>query len=161
MVCRYLKLLYNEREILIDCLGHCGKVEAAFNETAGKFAVLPGAPHMGLLNCDDQPILCNTWSTATAQLYVFEMLPPPAQIDIYKKRLNLTTTTSDDLVALHTAGNKEAFKVVETDSWFHPFHGKAVENGLAVPIGYITWAFNLIPNWLFMLVVSLVSRTMM
>lgn len=114
---------------------------------------------MALLNCDDQPILCNAWSVPTANLYAFEMLPPPAQIDIYKKRLNMTTTTSDDLVALQASGSKAEFELL--DSWFHPFNGKVAELGLSTPFGYLMWVFGLIPNWLFMLVVSFGSRTMM
>lgn len=142
------------------CYGRCDKVETAFKETAAKFALLEQAPHMGYLNCDDQPILCNAWSTGTSNLYVFEMLPSPAPIDIYKKRLNMTTTTSEDLVKLYETGTKDEFTLLEA-GWFHPFQGKAVELGIAVPFGYVMWAFGLVPNWLFMLVVSFVSRTMM
>ncbi|KAH7156927.1 hypothetical protein EDB81DRAFT_406528 [Dactylonectria macrodidyma] len=142
------------------CYGRCDKVETAFKETAAKFALLEQAPHMGYLNCDDQPILCNAWSTGTSNLYVFEMLPSPAPIDTYKKRLNMTTTTSETLVNLYESGTKDQFTLLEP-GWFHPFQGKAVELGLAVPFGYFMWAFGLIPNWLFMLVVSFVSRTMM
>ncbi|PHH83827.1 hypothetical protein CDD82_17 [Ophiocordyceps australis] len=141
------------------CFGHCARVEQAFNETAAKFALTPGSPHTAYLNCDHQPILCNSWSASTANLWSFAMLPPPAPITIYKKRLNLTTTTSDGLVALHSAGNKEAW--TEVDSWFHPFNGIATELGLSVPYAYIVWAFKLIPNWLFMLIVSFASRSMM
>ena len=140
-------------------LGHCGKIEQAFNETAAKFAVTPGSPHVGYLNCDDQPILCNSWSTATGYIWSFNILPSPAPVDIYKKRLNLTTTTSSDLVALNSAKSKEDWTLL--DSWFHPFNGKATEFGLSVPYAYAMWAFNLVPNWLFMLVVSFASRSMM
>ncbi|KAM5351839.1 hypothetical protein ACJ41O_004562 [Fusarium nematophilum] len=141
------------------CYGRCGTVEQAFNETAAKFALLDDAPHMAYLNCDNQPILCNAWSAGAANLYVFEMLPSPAPIDIYKKRLNMTSTTSDDLVALQASGSKDEFSLV--DGWFHPFNGKVAELGVAVPFGYVMWAFGLIPNWLFMLLVSFGSRTMM
>ncbi|EQL04173.1 peptidyl-tRNA hydrolase [Ophiocordyceps sinensis CO18] len=139
------------------CLGHCDKVEQAFNETAAKFALTPGSPHMGYLNCDDQPILCNSWSASTAHIWSFAMLPPPAPVEIYKKRLNLTTTTSSDLVALQSS--KAEWTLLE--SWFHPFNGQVAQNGLAVPYGYVMWAFNLVPNWLFMVIVSFASRSMM
>lgn len=143
------------------CYGRCENVETAFKETAAKFALQDKAPHMGYLNCDDQPILCNAWSTGTSNIYLFEMLPSPAPIEVYKKRLNLTTTTSDDLVNLYESGTKkDSFKQLEV-GWFHPFQGKAVEFGIAVPFAYLMWAFGLVPNWLFMLVVSFVSRTMM
>ncbi|KAF4973584.1 hypothetical protein FZEAL_9285 [Fusarium zealandicum] len=141
------------------CYGRCGNVEQAFNETAAKFAVLENTPHMGYINCDNQPILCNAWSAGAANIYVFEMLPSPAPIDVYIKRLNLTTTTSEDLVNLQASGSKEQFTPVE--GLFHPFNGKLAELGVAVPFGYVMWAFGLIPNWLFMLLVSFGSRTMM
>jgi hypothetical protein len=137
----------------------CERAEQAFNETAAKFAVMPSAPHVGLVNCDDQPILCNSWSSGTANLFVFEMLPPPAAIDIYKLRLNRTTVTSDQLMNIHTEGAKNKLKLYE--SIFHPFNGKAVELGLAVPFGWLCWVTNLIPSWLLMLTVSGGTRYMM
>lgn len=114
---------------------------------------------MGIVNCDDQPILCNSWSANTANLWVFEMLPEPAAIDIYRKRLNTTTTTSETLTDLKSANRAEEFHLVE--SRFHPFNGQLAELGLSVPIAYGLWAFSLVPSWLFMLVVSMLSRTMM
>lgn len=113
---------------------------------------------MGLLNCDDQPVLCNAWSASAGSIWAFDMLPPPAPIDIYTRRLNMTTTTADDIVALHAAG-KKSFHIL--DSWFHPFNGKATELGLSIPFGYVMWAFGLVPNWAFMLLVSMLSRSMM
>jgi len=142
------------------CFGRCLKAEGAFNETARKFAeLLPNSPHMGLVNCDDQPILCNTWSASVGNIWAIDMLPKPAPIDIYKRRLNLTTVTADDLVKLYEAGHHKGFVLL--DSWFHPFNGKAVELGLSVPLGYLFWVFGLVPNWLFMLVVTFASRAIM
>ena len=114
---------------------------------------------MAYLNCDNQPILCNSWSAGPATLFVFDMLPEPAPIDVYTKRLNLTTTTSDTLVNLQASGSKEEFN--HLDSFFHPFNGKLAELGLSVPFGYLMWAMGLVPNWLFMLLVSFGSRAMM
>ncbi|KAJ4136260.1 hypothetical protein NW768_003871 [Fusarium equiseti] len=142
------------------CYGRCGTVEQAFNETAAKFALLENTPHMAYLNCDNQPILCNSWSAGPPSLYIFDVLPEPAPVEIYSKRLNLTTTTSDTLVALQASGSKDEFHR-HTSAWFHPTNGKLAEYGLAIPFGYLMWAMNLIPNWLFMLVVSFGSRAMM
>lgn len=139
--------------------GHCGPIEQAFNETAAKFALTPGAPHMGLLNCEDQPILCNAWSTGAANLWIIDLLPPPAEVDCYRKRLNWTTVTSEELSSYVEADKRDGFKLVE--SWFHPFNGKGTEMGLTVPFAYFVWAFNLIPSWLFMILISFGSRTMM
>lgn len=114
---------------------------------------------MGYVNCDDQPILCNSWSASTSSLWVFEMLPPPATIDIYRTRLNTTTTTTSTFSELKNANKAEAMTLIE--SRFHPFNGQFTELGLSVPIAWALWGFNLVPSWLFMLVVSMVSRTMM
>ncbi len=138
--------------------GQCEKVEKVFNETAGRFAITPKTPHMAILNCEDERVLCNSWSAGVGAIWAFQMLPEPAPIDIYKRRLNMTSTTVDDLVTLHTNG-KKSFELL--DSWFHPFNGKIAELGLSVPVGYVFWAFGLVPNWAFMLIVSMVSRTMM
>ena len=87
------------------------------------------------------------------------MLPKPAAVDIYKTRLNSTTTTSEELVAIHERGDRKGLYLL--DSWFHPLDGKAAELGLAVPLGYVIWAFSLVPQWAFMLIVSLLSRSLM
>ncbi|PHH70428.1 hypothetical protein CDD80_6014 [Ophiocordyceps camponoti-rufipedis] len=141
------------------CYGHCGKIEKAFNVTAAEFALDPGSPHMAYLNCDDQPILCNSWAAATANIWRFSMLPAPAPVEVHKSRLNVTTTTPATIAARREPDNKADWVLV--DSWFHPFHGKATELGLSVPYGYVLWAFSLLPNWLFMIVVSFASRRMM
>jgi hypothetical protein len=120
---------------------------------------MPGTPHMAYLNCDDQPILCSMWSCATGNLWVFEMVPPPSDIDIYRKRLNLTSTTTKTFSDLHAS--KDGGDLKPLDSIFHPFNSKVAKAGLSLPIGYALWAFNLVPNWLFMLVISFVSRSMM
>ncbi|KAI1126882.1 hypothetical protein F5Y10DRAFT_204106 [Nemania abortiva] len=141
------------------CFGHCGKVEAAFNETARKFATEPDTPHMALLNCDNQPVLCNAWSAPVGSLWIFEMLPEPSPISIFTKRLNLTTITSDELLQLQ----KDGYKAVahEHDGLFHPFNGPLAQNGLSIPAGWVLWAFGLLPSWAFMILVSLFSRRMM
>ncbi|KAI1780862.1 hypothetical protein F4818DRAFT_19251 [Hypoxylon cercidicola] len=141
------------------CFGHCGKIETAFNETAGKWAVTPGAPHTALLNCEDQPVLCSAWSAPVGAIWIFEMLPEPAPIDIWTKRLNMTTTTSDDIVTLQTEGYKSSAKL--HDGFFHPFNGPLAKYGVATPVGYVLWFFNLLPSWAFMVLVSFFSRNMM
>lgn len=136
------------------------QAEAAYNDTAAKFATLPKAPHTAYLNCEDQAVLCNSWSAGPGSLWVIELLPPPAKTDIYFKRLNLTTTTSKTFLDLYALEDKESeFKLYE--GYFHPFDGVLATNGLAVPIGYALWAFNILPSWAMMLIVSFVSRNFM
>lgn len=140
--------------------GHCLKVEEAFNQTAAKLAVRPDAPHVGFVNCDDQPILCNAWSAGAGSVWLFEMLPPPAPIDIYIKRMNLSTTDSDTFLDLYkTREDKSQFH--KKDGYFHPFNGELAQYGLAVPLAYALWGLSVVPSWAMMLVVSFVSRTFM
>jgi hypothetical protein len=87
------------------------------------------------------------------------MLPPPALINIWAKRFNLTTTTSEDIVAFQKGDYKVESKLHE--GIFHPINGWFAQNGLSTPVGYALWAFNMVPSWLFMVVVSMLSRRMM
>jgi hypothetical protein len=112
-----------------------------------------------VLNCEEQPVLCNAWSAPTSSLWVFEMLPAPAPIEIWAKRLNYTTTTSEDIVTLQKEGVKDKAKL--HDGMFHPFNGWFAQNGLSIPVGYVLYVFNLIPSWAFMIGVSMLSRSMM
>lgn len=139
------------------CYGQCAKIEQAFNKTAAKFALASDAPRMAYLNCDDQPILCNSWAANAGYVWSFAMLPPPSPIEVNKRKLNLTTT-SEHLLALKDSPTTDAWTPVE--SCFHPFNGIATELGLAIPCAYVIWAFSRVPNWLFMVVVSFASRRM-
>ncbi len=87
------------------------------------------------------------------------MVPRPAPIDIYLKRLNITTTTAQTFIDYHTSGHKETFKL--HTGYFHPFDGILAQNGLSIPAGYFFWIFNAIPSWAMMLGVSFISRTFM
>lgn len=142
------------------CLGHCGRVEAAFNQSAAKIALLPDAPHIGYINCDNQPILCNAWSAGAGSIWLFELLPEPAPVDIWMKRMNLSTTNPDDYLELYkTREDKSQFK--KKEGYFHPFDGELAKYGVAVPVAYILWGLSVVPSWAMMLGVSFLSRTMM
>lgn len=135
-------------------------MEAAFNQSAATLAALPDAPHIGYVNCEDQPILCNAWSAGAATVWLIEMLPEPALIDIYMKRMNMTTTTPDDFVELYkTRADKSQF--YKKDGYFHPFDGELAKYGVSVPVAYVLWGLSVVPSWTMMLMVSFLSRTMM
>ncbi len=87
------------------------------------------------------------------------MLPQPAKTDIYYKRLNLTTSTAETFTSLYESKSKEGLKLFE--GHFHPLDGTLAVNGLAVPVAYILYLFGLVPNWVVMIGVSFLSRTMM
>ena len=143
---------------MLTYLGHCAVIESAFHAATVKTAATSSA-HTGIINCDDQPVLCNSWSSSPGYLYVFELLPKPAKTDIYIKRLNLTTTTPETLIALYEDKTRESYH--KLDGYFHPLDGPLAQNGVAVPIGYVLWFFNAVPSWMFMIGVSFISRTFM
>jgi hypothetical protein len=115
---------------------------------------------MGYINCEKQPILCNSWSAGTGRLWIFDIPPQGAPVDIHIKKMNLTSVTSKDFLDIWAAGTKKD-ELWRYDGAFHPFQGWVAANGLAVPYGYAIWVFNLLPNWAFMLLISFFSRTMM
>ncbi|CAK7273430.1 hypothetical protein SEPCBS119000_005652 [Sporothrix epigloea] len=139
------------------CFGRCDKIDDAF-AAATILAAAPGV-HAATLNCDDQPVLCNSWSGMPGFLYIFELLPKPAATDIYTKSLNLSSTTPETFVELYADKSRTTF--TKLDSYFHPLDGVLAQNGLAVPFGYVMWAFGLVPSWAFMIAISFISRTFM
>lgn len=141
------------------CFGNCGAAEKAFNETAALWAVNPTAPHLGFLNCEDQPVLCNSWGAGPPAVWIFDMKAAPAPIDIRVKGLNISDTTVTTFTNLHSAEAKNAIPVY--DGLFHPFDGAFAKYGVAVPIGYLFWVFAVVPSWMFMIGISFLSRTMM
>lgn len=104
-------------------------------------------------------MLCNSWSATAGAIWVFEMLPEPAPIDVYWKPLNLSSVTSQTLLDLYSKPTREDFRLI--DGYFHPFNGVLAANGLAVPVGYILYGLTAIPSWAMMLLVSFFSRSMM
>lgn len=141
------------------CWGQCGNMEKAFNETALLFAADPSAPHLAYINCDHQPILCNSWVTGPPALYIMEVTAEPAPVDIYIEGFNSSTVTVADFVKLHTTQSwKDSPKY---EGHFHPFDGTLAKLSLAVPIAWFLFAFNVLPNWAFMILISFGSRHFM
>lgn len=141
------------------CFGHCETANRAFNETALLFAADPTAPHMGYINCEHQPILCNAWAIGPPSLYIMEVTPEPQPVDVRLQRFNGTSVTASDFVKIHTT---KSWKEVEPYvGYFHPFDGEVAKYGVGAPIGWFLWIFNVLPNWAFMLLVSMMSRSFM
>lgn len=141
------------------CFGQCTKVETAFNDSALLFGANPSAPHFGYLNCDNQPVLCNSWAAGPPSLWILEVTPAPNPVDIHVIGLNLTTTSVETFSELHST---QSWKKSELhDGYFHPFDGPVAKYGAAVPLGYILWGFSVVPSWVFMIGISFLSRTIM
>jgi len=141
------------------CFGRCGEVESAFNESALAFATKPSSPHLALLNCEDQPILCNIWGAGPPSLWIMEVSAPPAPVDIRTFYMNSTTTNVKTFTSLHA--NKSWKDKPVYEGYFHPFDGPLAEYGLATPFAYVLWVFTVIPSWLFMIGISFISRSIM
>lgn len=141
------------------CYGLCEQVERSFNESAALFAVQKDSPHLAILNCDQSPILCNSWSAGPPYLWIMEIGAPGTPVPIHRVRLNTTTTT----VSTYTDLKKtESWRELEPyNGYFHPFDGKVAELGLSVPMGYLIWIFAIVPSWALMIGISFVSRTIM
>jgi len=141
------------------CYGVCGPVETAFNETAALFAFNPTAPHLAYLNCDNQPVLCNSWAAGPPTLWIMEVSASPAPVNVRKLELNTTTTTVKTFNDLDASKGWKQMPLYE--GYFHPFDGLFAQYGLAQPLGYVFWIFALVPSWMFMIGISFLSRTMM
>jgi hypothetical protein len=116
-----------------------------------------------MVNCDDEPVLCNLWSSSAGSMWLFEMLPKPAPVEIQTKRLNTTTVTSEVIFDAYKAADKKeaGWRLYPADGYFHPIDGKLAQWGVAEPIAYVLWGLGAIPSWAMMLVVSFASRSMM
>jgi len=141
------------------CFGLCGTVETAFNETAALFSVNPTAPHLAYLNCDNQPVLCNSWGAGPPNLWVMDVTAKPAPVNVHIIHLNTTTTSVKTLTDLHST--KSWKNKVAYEGYFHPFDGPLAQYGVAVPLGYFLWIFAVIPSWMFMIGISFISRNIM
>jgi len=141
------------------CYGLCGQIEKSFNESAVLFAADPTAPHMAMVNCDLQPILCNTWSAGPPQLWIVEVGAPGTKTPIHRVPTNKTTTTAKTFTDLHAT---ESWKELPPyEGLFHPFDGTLHEFGVATPLAYVLWGFSIVPSWAMMILVSFLSRSFM
>jgi hypothetical protein len=142
-----------------SCYGHCTTAETAFNQTAALWSVNPNSPNLAYLDCDNQPVLCNSWGAGPPSLWIMDVPAPGKPVDIRIKALNSTTTTVKTFTDLYASKDWKSKPVYE--GYFHPFDGVLAQYGLAVPIGYIFWVFAVVPSWMFMLGISFLSRTIM
>lgn len=150
------------------CGGRCTQLEVNFNETASVLAADATAPKMGYLNCDDQGVLCKTWTAKPPTIWHIQrpsvknvgedQTVGPSIVTV--NYLNTTRTTAQDMVALHTNKKYETTGYVY-DGLFQPFDGLFAQYGVLKVAGYVMFGVSLIPSWAFMLVVSMVMRQAM
>ena len=146
------------------CYGQCAGIELAWNESATAFAVDPTAPNLGYVNCDTSAILCSIWAAGPPAIWHIQLPIPAADqskpaTTIHIVPLNTTTSTAQEIIEIHYAKTFEKTPVYE--GAFHPFDGQLAKLGLNVPLGYVLYGFSKVPSWMFMILVSFASRTIM
>lgn len=114
---------------------------------------------MATLNCDEERVLCAAWGAGPGSLWVIDLLPPPAEIEIHATRLNLSRVTTDEIEKFLDPVERADFKTLATI--FHPFNSKIAQLGLSVPVGYVVYYVGMVPSWMFMFGLSMLSRTLM
>lgn len=85
--------------------------------------------------------------------------PPSSETTVSIISLNMTTTTAEELLHIHTQKTFEATPIY--DGIFHPFDGPLAKTGVALPVGYVIAGFSMIPSWAYMILISFVSRSFM
>lgn len=146
------------------CNGRCERAETAWNESVALISASRSPPELALLDCEADPVLCLSWSIRPPS--VLHMLLPQPLADqstpattVRPIYFNRTTVTAPEIAAIHL---QEKYKETEPyEGIFHPFNGFLAQNGLNIYAGWVLWGFNQVPSWLFMVLISIVSRTMM
>ncbi|EAW10492.1 uncharacterized protein ACLA_049640 [Aspergillus clavatus NRRL 1] len=146
------------------CFGRCGPADKAFNESVLLFSADPTSPNLGYLNCDSDQLLCSTWSAGAPSVWYFKV--PQAQLGegraatpLHIVHLNATTVTPQEIYKIHSEKTYE--KTPAYEGALHPTDGWLAQNNLLIPVGYVIYAFGVVPSWLFMIFISFFSRTMM
>ncbi|CAD6590931.1 MAG: hypothetical protein ASARMPRED_005109 [Alectoria sarmentosa] len=144
------------------CGGVCDRLEREWNETASVLAADPTAPNLAYVNCDKQGVLCSTWMAKPPTLWHIQR--PVAQADqstpastIHINYFNVTHSTVGDMVAIHSGKKYEEGILYE--GWFDPFDGQLAKLGVNKAVGYALFGIGMVPSWAFMIVISMVSRT--
>lgn len=125
-------------------------------------AASPKSPNLGLVDCEAEPVLCNTWAAGPPSI-LHILLPAPLEdqstpaTTVRFINLNRTTTTATDIAKISL---EEKYKETEPyEGIFHPFDGALVKYNVAVPVAYVIWGFSKMPSWLPMIAISMLSRT--
>ncbi|KAJ5105323.1 hypothetical protein NUU61_002670 [Penicillium alfredii] len=146
------------------CFGRCERADKAFTESVLLFSADPTAPNLGRLDCESNPVLCAIWSSGAPTVYHYQV--PQAQLGeerpptpLHIVYLNSTTITPEQIYQIHSKKLWEKVPVYE--GVLHPTDGWLAKYNLNVPVGYGIWALSSIPSWLFMVLISFFSRTVM
>ena len=133
-------------------------------ESVALFSTDISAPHLASLNCDRESLLCGAWAVVMPSLWVFlvpqplpDQSPGPTPLNIFP--LNTTTTTVNDITAVHT--RRLYLHTEQYTGVMHPFDGIFARLGLTMPMAYVLWGMAKVPSWAFMIAISFFSRSFM
>ncbi|KAF2470648.1 uncharacterized protein BDR25DRAFT_225292 [Lindgomyces ingoldianus] len=148
----------------VTCYGFCGNASKAWNESVAALSATPKAPNFAVLDCESQPILCNSWYAGPPSIYYMQIPKPLADQSaplptVRFIPLNRTSVTGPQLTKLVT--NKEYENTAPYEGPWHPFTGLLQQYNLAIPVGYVLWGFSKMPSWLPMILISFMSRSFM
>ncbi|QIW96847.1 hypothetical protein AMS68_002365 [Peltaster fructicola] len=147
------------------CFGMCQRAETAWNESVALIsASAKNPPNLGMINCEQEAVLCHAWATHPPCLLHMQLPQPFADQStpsstVRHMNINRTSVNAPDLAAL-VLQNK-ILDLKPYDSIFQPFDGLLAKTGLQLPFGYASWGFSKIPSWVFMIGVSFISRNFM
>lgn len=128
------------------------------------FAADKTSPNLGYVNCEDNQVLCGAWSAGAPSVWVFEV--PQAQVgeerrptSLHIVNLNSTTVTSERIFEIYSGKHYQKLQAYE--GFLHPTDSFLARTNLNVAMGYAIYGLGMIPNWLFMIGISFLSRTLM
>jgi len=146
------------------CFGLCRHAETEWNKSTALVASSRNAPHLAMLDCETDPVLCNAWALGPPSLiHMFLPQPLPDQTTpattVRSIPLNRTSVTAEEITAIHT---EEKYKQSEPyEGLWHPFDGPLAKTGVNIPLGWAIWGFSQVPSWMIMVGVSFFSRSIM
>lgn len=121
----------------------------------------PSAPHLAILDCENEEMLCGAWAAFTASIWMILVPQPqpdqsraPTHITIHK--LNVTDVTNADITKIHT--RKLYLGAPKFEGALHPFDGWVAQYGLTTPMATVLYYLSKIPSWGLMVVLSFASR---
>ena len=132
-----------------------------FQESVLLFSLDATSPNLGFLDCEKEKILCATWFASPPSIFYFQVPAarigeerPPTPLSL--KSLNATSVTAD---TIYTFFSEKRYANTTYEGILHPTDGFLAKYKLNLVAGCIFFGFAAIPSWLFMIGISLLSRT--
>ncbi|KAI9665698.1 MAG: hypothetical protein M1821_003632 [Bathelium mastoideum] len=148
------------------CYGLCGRADAAWNESTALLGSTPNAPQLGLLNCEESPVLCNAWAIGPPMIiHAFLPRPLPDQstpaTTVRFIGLNRTAVAASDIWEMASSGKGTYRETDPYEGYFHPFDSFLAHQGLNIYLGTFIYYVAMVPSWAFMIAISFFSRSFM